>query len=31
LEELETHQPDWLVKDLTTVAATQVCGARRAG
>jgi len=31
LEELETHQPDWLVKDLTTVAATQVCGERRAG
>ncbi len=27
-EELETHRPDWLVKDLTTVTATQVCGAR---
>ena len=27
-EELETHKPDWLVKDLTTVVATQVCGAR---
>jgi len=28
LEELETHQPDWLVKDLTAVVAAQVCGAR---
>ena len=27
-EELEAHRPDWLVKDLTAVAATQVCGAR---
>ena len=27
-EELQSHQPDWLVKDLTTVAATEVCGAR---
>ena len=26
-EELETHRPDWLAKDLTSVAATQVCGA----
>ena len=26
-EELEAHRPDWLFKDLTTVAATQVCGA----
>ena len=26
-EELETHRPDWVVKDLTSVAATQVCGA----
>ena len=27
-EELEAHRPDWLVKDLTSAAATQVCGAR---
>ena len=27
-EDLETHRPDWLVRDLTGVAATQVCGAR---
>jgi len=26
IEELETHRPDWLAKDLTTVVATQVCG-----
>jgi len=30
-EELETHRPDWLVKDLTGVTATQVCGALEAG
>jgi phosphoglycolate phosphatase-like HAD superfamily hydrolase len=27
-EELETHRPDWLVRDMTAVAAAQVCGAR---
>jgi phosphoglycolate phosphatase-like HAD superfamily hydrolase len=30
-EELETHRPDWLVRDLTGVTATQVCGAVGAG
>ena len=27
-EELEAQRPDWVTKDMTSVAATQVCGAR---